>query len=114
MSHSFEQDSRALASLLALDARPAYVGVLGPQRRTRELLAEAARLLNLFADSNSSNSTWVERRLAELHAPIGLDLGAESPETIALSVVTEIQKSLTGATALPLSEVRGAAPAISR
>jgi xanthine/CO dehydrogenase XdhC/CoxF family maturation factor len=114
MSHSFEQDSRALASLLALDVGPAYVGVLGPQRRTRELLAEAARLLNLSADSNSSNSAWVERRLAELHAPTGLDLGAESPETIALSVVTEIQKSLTGATALPLSEVRGAAPAISR
>ncbi|MGD0800830.1 MAG: XdhC family protein [Terracidiphilus sp.] len=114
MSHSFEQDSRALASLLALDAGPAYVGVLGPQRRTRELLAEAARLLNLPADSNSSNSAWVERRLAELHAPTGLDLGAESPETIALSVVTEIQKSLTGATALPLSEVRGGAPAIRR
>jgi xanthine/CO dehydrogenase XdhC/CoxF family maturation factor len=113
MSHSFKQDSRALASLLALDVGPAYVGVLGPQRRTRELLAEAARLLNLSADSNSSNSAWVERRLAELHAPTGLDLGAESPETIALSVVTEIQKSLTGATALPLSEVRGAAPAIS-
>ena len=110
MSHSFEQDSRALASLLALDAGPAYVGVLGPQRRTRELLAEAARLLNLSADISS----WVERRLAELHAPTGLDLGSESPETIALSVVSEIQKSLTGATALPLSEVRAAAPVISR
>jgi xanthine/CO dehydrogenase XdhC/CoxF family maturation factor len=113
MSHSFEQDSRALASLLALDAAPAYIGVLGPQRRTRELLAEAARLLNLSADPNSSNIAWVEHWLAELHSPTGLDLGAESPETIALSVVTEIQKSLTGATALPLSEVRGAAPAIS-
>ena len=114
MSHSFEQDSSALASLLALDAGPAYIGVLGPQRRTRELLAEAARLLNLSADPDSSNIAWVERWLAELHAPTGLDLGAESPETIALSVVTEIQKSLTGATALPLSEVRGAPPAISR
>jgi xanthine/CO dehydrogenase XdhC/CoxF family maturation factor len=114
MSHSFEQDSRALASLLALDVGPAYIGVLGPQRRTRELLAEAARLLHLSADSNFSNSAWVERRLAELHAPTGLDLGAESPETIALSVVAEIQKSQTGATGLPLSEVRGAAQAISR
>jgi len=113
MSHSFEQDSSALASLLALDVGPAYIGVLGPKRRTRELLIEAARLLNLPADSNFSGNAWVERRLAELHAPIGLDLGAESPETIALSVVTEIQKSLTGATALPLSEVRGAAPKIS-
>jgi xanthine/CO dehydrogenase XdhC/CoxF family maturation factor len=114
MSHSFEQDSRALASLLALDVGPAYIGVLGPQRRTRELLAEAARLLHLSADSNSPNSAWIECRLAELHAPTGLDLGAESPETIALSVVAEIQKSQTGATGLPLSEVRGAARAISR
>jgi xanthine/CO dehydrogenase XdhC/CoxF family maturation factor len=113
MSHSFEQDSRALASLLALDEGPAYIGVLGPQRRTRELLVEAARLLNLSLDPSFSNSAWAERWLGELHAPTGLDLGAESPETIALSVVTEIQKSLTGATALPLSEVRAAAQAIS-
>jgi len=113
MTHSFEQDSRVLASLLALDPGPAYIGVLGPQRRTRELLAEAARLLNLPVESNSPHSAWVDRWLAELHAPTGLDLGAESPETIALSVVAEIQKSLTAATALPLREVRGTAPAIT-
>ena len=47
MTHSFEQDSRILASLLALEYPLAYLGVLGPQRRTSELLAEAARLLNL-------------------------------------------------------------------
>ncbi len=41
MTHSFEQDSKILASLLSLAAPPAYIGVLGPQRRTRELLAEA-------------------------------------------------------------------------
>jgi xanthine/CO dehydrogenase XdhC/CoxF family maturation factor len=114
MTHSFEQDSRALASLLALDVGPAYIGVLGPRRRTRELLTEAARLLNLSADSNPSDIATVEHWLAKLHAPTGLDLGAESPETIALSVVAEIQKSLTGATALPLSEVRGSASAVSR
>jgi xanthine/CO dehydrogenase XdhC/CoxF family maturation factor len=114
MTHSFEQDSRILASLLGSSLRLAYIGVLGPQRRTRELLAEATCLLNLSADPNSSNITTVERWFAELHAPTGLDLGAESPETIALSVVAEIQKSFAGATALPLSEVRGAASAISR
>jgi xanthine/CO dehydrogenase XdhC/CoxF family maturation factor len=113
MTHSFEQDAHALASLLALEVRPAYIGVLGPQRRTRELLVEAARLLDLRSDPNPSNITKVERWLAELHAPTGLDLGAKSPETIALSVVAEIQKSFTGASALPLSEV-GAAPAITR
>ena len=107
MTHSFEQDSRVLASLLALDAPPAYIGVLGPQRRTRELITEASGLLDLSADPTSSKLDPVERWMVKLHTPTGLDLGAESPETIALSIVAEIQKSITGATALPLREVRG-------
>jgi xanthine/CO dehydrogenase XdhC/CoxF family maturation factor len=103
MTHSFEQDSRILASLLALGTPPSYIGVLGPQRRTRELLAEAARLLNLPV-----TVAQIEHWLARLYAPMGLDLGAESPETIALSVIAEIQRSLTAATALPLRQVRAA------
>jgi xanthine/CO dehydrogenase XdhC/CoxF family maturation factor len=110
MTHSFEQDSRVLASLLALEAPLAYIGVLGPQRRTHELLVEATGLLGLPADPTSSNLDPVARWMAKLHAPTGLDLGAESPETIALSVVAEIQKSFTGATAQPLREVRAATP----
>jgi xanthine dehydrogenase accessory factor len=105
MTHSFEQDSKILACLLALDAPPAYIGVLGPQRRTRELLAEAALLLNHPA---SAIAPQAERWLAQLHAPTGLDLGADSPETIALAVLSEIQMFRTAATALPLREVRAA------
>jgi xanthine/CO dehydrogenase XdhC/CoxF family maturation factor len=101
LTHSFEQDSRILAALLSLRFPLAYIGVLGPQRRTRELLAEAARLLHLPA-----NETRIERWLAALHAPMGLDLGAESPETIALSVLAEIQQVLTVSTAFPLRKVR--------
>ena len=80
MTHSFEQDSRIIASILG-DARkcpPAYIGILGPQRRTREVLAEAARLLHL-ANPEDRAEEW----LAELHAPTGIDLGAETPATIA-------------------------------
>jgi len=106
MSHSFEQDSKILASLLQLQAPPAYIGVLGPQRRTRELLAEAGRLLSL---PEAEISTQVDRWMGCLHAPTGLDLGAESPETIALSILAEIQKERSIATALPLRDVRGAA-----
>lgn len=101
MTHSFEQDAAVLAMLLARETPLAYIGVLGPQRRTRELLAQAARLLNLPASANH-----VERWLTQLHAPTGLDLGAESPETIALSVLAEIQQCLTAATAMPLRQVR--------
>jgi xanthine dehydrogenase accessory factor len=110
MTHSFEQDSKILACLLALESPPAYIGVLGPQRRTRELLAEAARLLNLPA---SAITAQVDRWLAQLHAPTGLDLGAESPETIALSVLAEIQKLRAAASALPLREVRASQVAIA-
>jgi xanthine dehydrogenase accessory factor len=110
MTHSFEQDAKILACLLALEAPPAYIGVLGPQRRTRELLGEAARLLNVPA---SEIAAQTERWLAQLHAPTGLDLGAESPETIALSVLAEIQTIRTRATALPLRKVRACAVTIA-
>ncbi len=101
MTHSFEQDSRVLASLLALDFPLAYLGALGPQRRTRELLIEAARLLQLPATTNR-----VDRWLAQMHAPTGLDLGSETPASVALSILAEIQQSLNASTGLPLRQVR--------
>src|ERR1035437_3785863 len=102
MTHSFEQDARILAALLSLASPPAYLGVLGPRRRTRELLAEAARLLGA-----PDRLDRVEHWLDLLHAPMGLDLGAETPAAIALSILAEIQQTLTAATGLPLRAVRG-------
>ncbi|HWE86533.1 MAG TPA: XdhC family protein [Terracidiphilus sp.] len=103
MTHSFEQDSRILAMLLAKPAelRPAYIGVLGPQHRTRELLAKVDHLLGL-----APSATLVEQWLDEINAPMGLDLGAEAPAPVALSILAEIHKSLTAASALPLRVVR--------
>lgn len=103
MTHSFEQDSQALARLISSSVRPAYVGVLGPQRRTRELLEEVARLLELPVSQR-----LIEGWLAELYSPVGLDLGAENPATIALSIAAEIQKVLSGRTGEALKVVRGA------
>lgn len=105
MSHSYEQDLRVLASLLALNFRLAYIGVLGPQRRTRDLLADAARLVGL-PDSPDS----IDRMLAHLHAPTGLDVGAETPAAVALSILSEVQQTLTATTARPLHEVRAVQP----
>jgi xanthine/CO dehydrogenase XdhC/CoxF family maturation factor len=103
LTHSFEQDSRLLAYLLRDTGEfgQAYVGVLGPQRRTREALAEAARLLGFAPDSER-----VERWLAQVYAPMGIDLGADTPASIALSILAEIQQTLNAATALPLRQVR--------
>jgi xanthine/CO dehydrogenase XdhC/CoxF family maturation factor len=105
MTHSFEQDSHILAMLMcdSADLPLAYLGVLGPQRRTRDLLAEAARLLGRPEPEDRA-----ERWLAQLHAPTGLDLGAETPATIALSILAEIQQVLAAATAQPLRDVRAA------
>lgn len=103
MTHSFEQDSRILASLLSLETSPAYVGVLGPQRRTREMLAEAARLLHLPEDD-----AQIDGWMAAIHAPTGLDLGADTPASIALSILAEIQQTLKNATGEPLRVVRAA------
>ena len=79
----------------------AYIGVLGPQRRTREALAEAAKLRGLTPDADR-----IESWLAQLHAPTGIDLGADTSASIALSILAEIQQTLNAATALPLRQVR--------
>lgn len=107
VTHSFDQDSRILASLFERESLPAYVGVLGPQRRTREVLAEAARLLG-----REDSPEHVEEWLAQLHAPTGLDIGAETPAAIALSIMAEIQQALNNGSALPLRQVRAVRPAL--
>jgi xanthine/CO dehydrogenase XdhC/CoxF family maturation factor len=69
MSHSFQQDMFFLEWLLAQPL--GYLGVLGSRRRTLDLLAR------LGHDAMPSG----------LHAPAGLDIGAETPEQIALSIL---------------------------
>jgi xanthine dehydrogenase accessory factor len=101
MTHSFDQDSRILAALLSRDEPLAYLGVLGPQRRTHELLAEAARLLDIPAHGG-----LIEKWFAGINAPTGLDLGAETPAAIALSILAEIQQTLNRGTGQPLRVVR--------
>lgn len=111
LTHSFEQDSRILAALMQTGDfnRLGYVGVLGPQRRTREVLAEAARILG-----HQPTADQVEAWLEQLHAPTGLDLGGEAPAAVALSILAEVQKALANASGLPLREVRAVpAPVLS-
>jgi len=103
MSHHYPTDAEAVDRLL--DSRAAYIGVLGPARRTARLLGERS----------SSKPSLTQGDRARLRAPIGLDLGAETPAQIALSVVAEIQALLADASAEPLSRAkRGRSTGLSR
>jgi xanthine/CO dehydrogenase XdhC/CoxF family maturation factor len=78
MSHSFAQDTFFLEFLLRHPL--GYLGVLGSRRRTLDLLARLGR----------------DGMPPGLHAPAGLDIGAETPEQIALSILSEVQATFAG------------------
>lgn len=84
MTHNFLHDAEILRA--ALESSAFYVGVLGPKRRADELLA--------FLKKQGFVPT--QAQLAKLHAPIGLDIGAETPEEIALSILAELRAVKTG------------------
>jgi xanthine/CO dehydrogenase XdhC/CoxF family maturation factor len=84
MTHNFSHDLQLLRTLLPSPAL--YVGILGPSKRT-ELLLEKVR---------ESGFTPSAKQLERLHGPVGLNIGAESPEEIALSVLSEIQAFVNG------------------
>ncbi|MCA1659303.1 MAG: XdhC family protein, partial [Verrucomicrobiaceae bacterium] len=87
-SHNYGRDFAALRHFLSLELP--YVGLLGPRKRRDQLL-------NAVLDSGISID-------AELFAPAGLDLGAETPEEIALALVSEIQAVFAGASAESLRD----------
>jgi len=81
--HSFNLDGGWVRALLAADV--GYVGVLGPRERTRKIAGDASGPAR-------------ER----LFGPVGLDLGAEGPEQVALAIVAELLAVRAGRTAAPL------------
>ena len=96
MSHNYESDRMALHRLLTSSCR--YIGALGPKMRTENLLDEL----------RAGGITFDEARLEVVHSPVGLDIGATTPESIALSIVAEIQTALSGRTGGFLRDRKGA------
>ena len=96
MTHNFLHDLEILKRVLPSDA--SYVGVLGPRRRTDELLEQ------LGGETLAPGIAATSEQLAKLHAPVGLDLGSETPAEIALSIVAEIQKQIRGKSGRSLRE----------
>ncbi len=73
MTHDYQLDKRLLPAFLKLDVP--YLGMLGPKKRRIKLQTELS--LNLESNPN-------------FYSPVGLDIGAETPEEIALSITGEI------------------------
>ncbi len=78
MSHNLGHDQRYLAQVVA--AKIPYIGLLGPRARRD-------RLLSKINAANGVDGLHV-------HGPAGLDIGAEMPESVALSIVAEIHACL--------------------
>lgn len=92
MTHHYVHDVPLLRGLLS---RPlAYLGLLGPKKRAEKILD----------DLTAQGITISAEQRARLRAPVGLDLGADSPEQVALSILAEMQAVLSGRNAQPLRE----------
>ena len=89
MTHNFQQDGKILMEVLP--RQPRYLGMLGPKQRADDLL----KTLGL------PSGIW------NAHAPVGLDIGAHTPATIALSILAEIQAELKGRPGMKLRHRRG-------
>lgn len=81
MSHHLPSDIVYLRALAASES-PAYVGLLGPAARRRRILDELGPVAAALGP--------------RLRGPVGLDIGAATPEAIALAIVTEVHAWLAG------------------
>ncbi|UKM64439.1 XdhC family protein [Flavobacteriaceae bacterium GSB9] len=78
MTHNFAKDLRYLVTLK--NTVPVYIGILGPTKRKEELLSQ---FIEYCPEINSGF-------LDNIHGPAGIDIGSETPQEIAVSIISEI------------------------
>ncbi len=79
MTHNYNYDLAFMKELLPL--HPSYIGILGPKKKLERLLEEL----------ETSGAAITEKNLDAIHGPVGLDIGSETSEEIALSIAAEIK-----------------------
>ena len=95
MSHSLSQD-RARLSVLLANPNFSYLGQLGPRYRTERLIEEIS--------SSHSDPSRLVAGIKKLHYPIGLKLGGDGPEALALSIMAQISAVMNNQ-AQPVSSI---------
>jgi xanthine/CO dehydrogenase XdhC/CoxF family maturation factor len=84
MSHNFAYDRDVLKKIIT--SKTPYIGIIGPRKRFEKMRSELEQQgIMLTADD-----------LHRIHAPAGLDIGAETPDEIAIALLAEIQSKFTG------------------
>ncbi|WP_228238445.1 XdhC family protein [Allomuricauda sp. M10] len=91
MSHNYNYDL-AVLELLLDQPQLFYIGILGPLKKYNRMLD----------DLEQKGFRISKQDLAKIHAPVGLEIGAETPAEIGLSILAEIQSVLKGKQARPL------------
>jgi len=92
MTHNYNYDLAMLAALSKKQIN--YTGMLGPRKKLERMKSELSE----------NGIHFTPEQLSVIHSPVGLDIGAETPEEIALSVLAEIQTVFSEAKAIPLKE----------
>jgi len=94
MSHNYANDLKYLLELK--DSKPAYLGLLGPSKRREKLLSQ------FLEYCPGVDESFIEK----IFGPAGLNIGAETPQEIAISIVSEILSVIREHTPMSLKEKR--------
>ena len=95
INHNYDRNKESIATSLKTDAF--YIGALGPKKRTEQILDEL----------RTRGEEIPPDALSRLRYPAGLDIGGDTPESIAVSIVAEIQSVLKHRPASPLRDRNG-------
>lgn len=93
VTRGHKYDYECLIRALRTDPAPRYIGMIGSRRRVR------ATYVQLLDDGFDQGT------LGRIHAPVGLDIGAETPEEIAVAVAAELVMTDRGGTGASLTSV---------
>ena len=92
MTHSYVKDLTYLSELVEKDIR--YIGLLGPSKRREKLLNELLE----------KNELLSENFFANIYGPSGINIGAETPQEIAISIIAEILSVFRNQKPIPLKD----------